>query len=111
MLGKDIQEIWDALPEQRKQKIDARYQELREEYLTLQELRKALDVTQEELAGTLNVHQVNISKLEKRSDLKLSTLKEYLAGLGFSLKLVAEAPGKPSIVLSGLGETEDSKAS
>jgi DNA-binding XRE family transcriptional regulator len=106
MKGPNLQGIWDDLPEDRKQKIQARSQELLTEYETLQELRQALELTQVELADALSVHQVNVSKLEKRGDLKLSTLRDYLSALGGSLKLVVEFPGRDPIVLSGFGNRE-----
>ena len=106
-MGKTLQEIWDELPEDRRQKIESRFQERLQEYRTLQELRKALELTQEEVAKTLDIHQVNVSKLERRSDLKLSTLREYLAALGGDLRLIVDFPGKPSILIQGLGEEED----
>jgi transcriptional regulator with XRE-family HTH domain len=106
MLGPNLQKIWDELPDEERLAIEARYQELQDEYLTLQELRKALDLTQTDLAGALEINQVNISRLEKRSDLKLSTLRDYLKGLGGTLKLVVDFPGKPSVVIQGLGGLE-----
>ncbi len=102
MLGPNLQKIWDELPDEEKLAVEARYQELQDEYSTLQELRKALDITQIDVAG----NQVNISRLEKRSDLKLSTLRDYLQGLGGTLRLVVDFPGKPSVVIQGLGGLE-----
>ena len=48
--GKILQSIWDNLPEERKQRIQARIEELETEYLTLQELRKATGKTQAEIS-------------------------------------------------------------
>lgn len=107
MFGRNLQEIWDSLPEDRKQRIEAGYQEMKAEYMTLQELRQSLSLTQTDVAETLNVCQVNVSKLEKRSDIKLSTLREYLAAIGGNLRLVVEFPDKPSVVIQGLGELDD----
>jgi len=110
-MAKRLQEIWDELPEPRKQKIDRRFQERLQEYMTLQELRKALEITQEDVAETLQIHQVNVSKLEKRSDIKLSTLREYLTAIGGNLQLIVDFPGRPSVLIQGLGETEENTSS
>jgi transcriptional regulator with XRE-family HTH domain len=110
-MGKNLQDIWAELPEERRQKIEARFQERLQEYYTLQELRKALDLTQENIAESLNIHQVNVSKLENRSDIKLSTLREYLAAMGGQLRLVVDFPDKPSVIIEGLGEPDDSDSS
>ena len=65
---------------------------LREETLSeigLHELRKALERSQTELAAKLNISQSAVSQLERSDDLKLSTLRNYLAQLGARLQLVA----------------------
>lgn len=106
-MGKTLQNIWNELPEDRRQKIETRFQEQLLEYNTLQELRKALNLTQEEVATSLTIRQVNVSKMEKRSDIKLSTLREYLAALGGSLRLVVDFPDQPSVLIQGLGELDE----
>lgn len=65
---------------------------LREETLKeigLYELRRALEVSQEDLAAELEISQSAISQLERSDDLKLSTLRRYLEKLGARLELVA----------------------
>jgi transcriptional regulator with XRE-family HTH domain len=60
--------------------------------MQLQELRKSRNVTQVELAGNLHVEQAAISRLERREDMYVSTLREYVRALGGELKLVASFP-------------------
>ena len=60
--------------------------------MQLQELRKARMVTRVEVAKAMNVEQAAISKLERREDMYLSTLREYVRALGGELKLVASFP-------------------
>ena len=55
----------------------------------LYELRKALERSQTELAAELSISQSAVSQLERADDLKLSTLRNYLAQLGARLQLVA----------------------
>jgi len=100
-MNKSFDDILSELPEEDLISVEKRGKELYNNYLTLQELRKARVLTQERLAGILNVRQENISRLEKRSDLMLSTLKSYVSAMGGELKLVVEFPGKPPIVLKG----------
>jgi len=54
---------------------------------TLAELRRRQGVTQAELAERLGISQSDVSKLERRADLKLSTLRAYLAALGLPLQV------------------------
>jgi transcriptional regulator with XRE-family HTH domain len=60
--------------------------------MQLQELRKARQVTQVEVAKAMNVEQAAVSKLERREDMYVSTLREYVKALGGELKLVASFP-------------------
>lgn len=60
--------------------------------MQLRELRKTRQVTQVELARTLNIEQGSVSKIESRDDMYVSTLREYIKALGGELKLVASFP-------------------
>ena len=58
----------------------------------LQELRKARSITQIEVARSMSVEQAAISRLERREDMYVSTLRDYIRALGGELKLVASFP-------------------
>lgn len=60
--------------------------------MQLHEIRKSRKVTQVELAKVMSVEQAAISKLERRDDMYISTLREYVKALGGELKLVASFP-------------------
>jgi transcriptional regulator with XRE-family HTH domain len=60
--------------------------------MRLQELRRSRKVTQVEVAQAMGVEQTAVSKLERRSDMYLSTVYEYVRALGGELKLVASFP-------------------
>ena len=60
--------------------------------MQLHELRKSRNVTQVDLTGAMQVEQASIFKLEKREDMYVSTLREYVKALGGELKLVAAFP-------------------
>lgn len=60
--------------------------------MQLQELRKSRDVTQVDVAKVMNVEQAAVSKLERREDMYVSTLRDYVKALGGELKLVASFP-------------------
>jgi transcriptional regulator with XRE-family HTH domain len=59
----------------------------------LASIRRATGLTQVELAANLGVGQAQISKIERQSDMLLSTLASYLAALGVEAKLVVEMAG------------------
>jgi transcriptional regulator with XRE-family HTH domain len=74
------------------------------EELTLRDLRKAHEMTQEKLAEVLGVKQESISNLEKRSDMLLSTLRDYVAALGGELQLRVKFPDRPAVAIKSFSE-------
>jgi DNA-binding XRE family transcriptional regulator len=90
-------------PSQRR-KVEARAAELVAEEMTLGELRRARKLTQVRLAKALGITQDSVSRLEKRSDLLLSTLRKTVKAMGGNLSLVAEFPDRPPVVLSGISD-------
>jgi transcriptional regulator with XRE-family HTH domain len=75
--------------------------------MTLQDIRKAQKLTQERMVQILGISQDSVSRLEKRTDLHLSTLNNYINAMGGSLKLVAEFPDRPPVILDGLAELSE----
>jgi transcriptional regulator with XRE-family HTH domain len=90
----------------RRRKIETRAARLIAEEMTLQELRRARKLTQARMAKSLGISQDQVSRLEKRSDLLLSTLRRSIEALGGSLSLVAQFPDRDPVVLSGIAETD-----
>jgi len=91
------------------QKIAELTADLIAEQLTLRDLRRLRKLTQARLSKKLNIGQEGISRMEKRTDLYLSTLRGYLEGLGGKLSLIVEFPDRPPVVLAGLGEGVDDR--
>ena len=60
--------------------------------LPLNELRHARQLSQEQLAGLLHVKQASISKLERRTDMYISTLRNFIRALGGELEIIARFP-------------------
>jgi DNA-binding XRE family transcriptional regulator len=87
-----------------RKRVEARAAELIAEEMTLRELRRARRLTQVRVAAALGVTQDSVSRLEKRSDLLLSTLRKTVKAMGGKLSLVAEFPDRAPIVLSGIAE-------
>jgi predicted transcriptional regulator len=58
--------------------------------IDLAAMRRAIGLTQTELAANLGVGQAQISKIERQADMLISTLASYLAALGADAKIVVE---------------------
>jgi transcriptional regulator with XRE-family HTH domain len=103
-MGRNLNEILDALPKERRQRVEARYRELKNEVESLQELRAAAGKAQAEIATALNVKQPSVSKIEKQTDMYLSTLRNYIKAMGGELDLVVRFPSRPAIHILRLGD-------
>ncbi|WP_413459234.1 XRE family transcriptional regulator [Herbaspirillum huttiense] len=68
--------------------------------IKLQALRKSLQVTQASLAASLNIQQAAISKMESRDDLLVSSVMDFVRGLGGQLVLTATFPGNKTFDLT-----------
>ena len=70
---------------------DALYRQLRAE-MPLQELRRALDLTQQQVAASLGINQVAVSKMEGQTDMYVSTLRRFVEAMGGELRIMAHFP-------------------
>ena len=73
------------------------------EAMTLEELRKARSLSQEDVAAALTVNQPTVAKLEKRGDMHVSNLRRYIEALGGTLEITARFD-KTTVVISNIGE-------
>jgi len=99
-MSRDIDQILDALPAERRAAVENRAAEM----ATLKDLRQAMQKTQVDLAAALHIGQDGISRLEKRSDMLLSTLRGYIEAMGGKLELVAHFPNSPPVSIELLSD-------
>ena len=97
--------IRNLSPAQRR-KVEVRAAQLFAEEMTLRELRRARKLTQTRMAKTLGISQDSVSRLEKRSNLLLSTLRKTIKAMGGNLSLVAKFPDRAPVILSGIAGDE-----
>ena len=95
----------------RRRRIHARANELIAEEMSLRELRRAHKFTQQKIARTLHIGQDGVSRLEKRTDFLLSTLRDYVEAMGGKLSIVAQFPDSPRVIISGLTDIDAPKRS
>jgi transcriptional regulator with XRE-family HTH domain len=103
-MATNVNDIIRKLGPTQRRKVEARATELIAEEMTLRELRRARKLTQVKIAKKLGITQDSDSRLEKRSDLLLSTLRKSVEAMGGNLSLVAEFPDSEPVVLSGIAE-------
>jgi transcriptional regulator with XRE-family HTH domain len=100
-----IEKILGELPEDRRRRIEERAAELIAEEMTLRELRLLRKLTQARLAKRLKIGQEGVSRIERRTDMNISTLNKYVKAVGATLRIEARFPDQPPIVLMDQGKT------
>ncbi|HWI86307.1 MAG TPA: XRE family transcriptional regulator [Sphingomonas sp.] len=103
-MGRTHSEIMAALSQNRRRKIEARTQELIGEVEGLKALRQLAARSQEQIAASLGVKQPSVHKIERQTDLYLSTLRRFVEAVGGTLELRIELPGKGVMHLTGVGD-------
>jgi hypothetical protein len=99
-----LEEMLAELPAERRQRIERHAAELIAEEMSLRELRRLRKLTQTCLSKKLKIGQEGVSRIEKRGDLYLSTLRGYVEAMGGKLTLKVEFPDREPVFLTGLGE-------
>jgi hypothetical protein len=101
-MAKNVDDLIKKLSPAQRKKVEARAAELIAEEMTLQQLRHARKLTQQRIGKSLHIGQEGVSKIEKRSDLLISTLRGYVEAMGGSLSIIAEFPDRGPVMLSGI---------
>lgn len=104
MMGRRLDDVIAALPDDRRARVEARFEELRDEVESLGELRRAVGKAQTDIAATLKIKQPSVSKIEKQTDMYLSTLKSYIEAVGGQLDIVVRLPDRPPLHITRLGD-------
>ncbi|MDR3793798.1 MAG: XRE family transcriptional regulator [Terracidiphilus sp.] len=103
-MGIPFEQVFQEFSPEEQAAILSRAEKLIAAELNLRELRRQQKLTQARLSKKLKIGQEGISRIEKRTDLYLSTLRSYVEGVGGKLSLVVEFPNRQPVVLTGLGE-------
>lgn len=97
-----LNKLLDQLPKERQERILQQADQYIKEYKSLQALRKALGITQSDIATHQGIKQVNISNLEKRQDMHISTLRKYVEAMGCKLEITIRMPDQTVGTVTGL---------
>jgi transcriptional regulator with XRE-family HTH domain len=88
-MARSFNELRAKMPKERRARNEAKTQQA----LLLHELRRAMQLSQEQIAESLHVKQSTVSKMERSTDTLISTLRRYLEAMGARLVIKAEFPG------------------
>lgn len=101
-MARKFSELVDKMSPESRARSDALAEQLRAEY-PLYELRRARGLSQECIAKTLKVSQANISKIEQRTDMYISTLRSHIQAMGGELEIRAKFPDG-EVVINGFSD-------
>jgi DNA-binding XRE family transcriptional regulator len=103
-MGRTLNQIIADLPLDRQAEIDTLYREMKSEVESLRQLREAAEKTQAQIAAALHIRQPSVSKIEKQTDMYLSTLRDYVGAVGGTLELVVNFPNGSALRLAHLSD-------
>ena len=106
-MARTHEEIVAALPRARRERIAARSAELHREVEGLRALRELTERSQAQIAQALGVRQPSVLKIERQTDLYLSTLRRFVEAAGGTLELRVRLPGQDVLTLTGMGDHAD----
>ena len=102
-MGRTVKQIKAAMTPEDRAQVEARTAELIAEVEGLKAFRVLAERSQEQIAESLGIKQPSVHKIEKQTDLYLSTLRRFVEAAGGSLELRVELPGKGVLHLTGVG--------
>jgi len=102
-----LESVLASLPVQQQEAIAQQTKQLVAEEMTLRELRKARVRSQELMGRTLNVNQTAVSKIERRADMYVSTLRAFIEAMGGELEIIARFPDHPPVKITQFQELAD----
>ena len=102
-MAKNFSQLRNGMSGQARAVSAAEHRRLVEE-MSLHQLRKARELTQTKIAGELHIGQGDVSKLERRTDMYVSTLASYLQAVGADLEIRAIFPDGSAVKITQFSE-------
>jgi ribosome-binding protein aMBF1 (putative translation factor) len=90
-MARKFKELRAKMSPKARERSMAIFGELQKE-MPLAELRRARGLSQEALAKVLGVRQSSVSKLERRTDMYISSLRSHIKAMGGELEIIARFP-------------------
>jgi predicted XRE-type DNA-binding protein len=101
-VARTLNSIIESLPDERRKAIEIRYDEMVQEVEGLAALRALTGKAQAEIAHTLSIKQPSVSKMERQTDMYLSTLGAYIRAAGGDLEIRVTLPDGRKVNLKNI---------
>jgi predicted XRE-type DNA-binding protein len=106
MMAIPFDEVLNRLTPERRAEIDARAARMIAEEYNLREVRESVSRSQAQVAEALGIEQAAVSRLERRADMYVSTLRKLIRAMGGELDVVARFPGRSPVRIAQFGGPE-----
>lgn len=103
-MAKTFEQFLRTLPSEEQTAIAQETERLILEEMTLQELRQARHRSQEVVGEILHINQAAVSKIERRADMYVSTLRSFIQAMGGDLEIIARFPDRPPVRINQFEE-------
>jgi hypothetical protein len=103
-MARTLTTVLRELPDRRRSRVDARYDELVQGISGLAELRALTGKAQIDIAEALSIKQPSVSRMERQTDMYLSTLGAYIRAAGGDLEIRITLPGGRKVSLKSIGQ-------
>ena len=110
-MGVAFEKFMQRFTADERDEIESHAETLIAEEMSLRDLRRALGKTQVQLARKLKKPQATVSRMERQSDMLISTLDQVVHALGGRVRILAELPGRKPLLLTGLADLARSEGS
>lgn len=101
-----LKEILDSMTPKQRAQVDRRFKELVNEVESLKELRRLSAKSQSKIAKKLKISQPAVSKIEKQTDMYLSTLRGYVEAIGGELEVIVRLPNRAPVKVRSLEDVD-----
>jgi DNA-directed RNA polymerase specialized sigma subunit len=99
-----LESVIAALPKEQQEAIAQQTMQLVAEEMSLRELRKARERSQRAVGEILDINQAAVSKIERRTDMYVSTLRSFVEAMGGELEIIARFPDRAPIIINQFEE-------
>lgn len=103
-MAKSLEQVIASLPTEEQAAINQEADRLIVEEMTLREVREARERSQRVVGEVLHINQAAVSKIERRTDMYVSTLRSFIEAMGGELEIIARFPDRPPVRISQFEE-------
>jgi DNA-binding XRE family transcriptional regulator len=106
-MARTLEEFIASMSPENQAAVKLETERLLNEEMTLRELRRIRVLSQRAVGNALHVNQAAISKIERRTDMYLSTLRSYIEALGGEMEIVVRFPDRAPVSIAQFGDLDE----